>query len=134
VVFRGHCQEPVGFQCLPQCNDLTKHYNYNIMFFMIGYKLFRVRKNGTIGSLFINRKAVVPINKWLKSEEHPTKGFAIRAGWHITHAPVAPHLSKKGRCWYKVEFKNYQKLKRPKNQGGMWYLAKCMRVIGEMNE
>ncbi len=96
---------------------------------MIGYKLFRTRKNGTIGSLFINRKAILPIGQWIDADTFPTKGFAIRPGWHITHSPCAPHLSMKGRCWYKVEFKDYHKLKRPEAQGGVWYIANKMRII-----
>lgn len=56
------------------------------------YKLFRVRKDGTIGPLFINRKLVVVPGQWMEAESHPTKGFALRPGWHCTLAPVAPHL------------------------------------------
>jgi len=96
---------------------------------MIGYKLFRVRKNGTLGSLFINAKAVIPFNKWLTAETYPTKGFAVRPGWHITHAPIAPHLSMKGRQWYKVEFKSFETIIRPEKQGGRWFIAKKMRVL-----
>jgi hypothetical protein len=99
---------------------------------MIGYKLFRVRADGTLGSLFINRKAVIPLGKWLKSATYPTKGFALRPGWHITNSPVAPHLSMKNRKWYKVEFKNFEKIVRPANQGGLWYLAKNLRVLEEV--
>ena len=51
------------------------------------YKLFRVRKDGTLGPLFINRRQVVPIGEWLTAEEHRTKGFAFRPGWHCTARP-----------------------------------------------
>ena len=40
---------------------------------MVGYKLFRVRKDGTLGSLFINKKEVLPIGEWIKSKSYPTK-------------------------------------------------------------
>ncbi|MCK9458427.1 MAG: hypothetical protein M0R80_02140 [Proteobacteria bacterium] len=96
---------------------------------MIGYKLFRMRKNGTLGSLFINRKAIIPIGQWIDAKEYPTKGYSFRPGWHIACAPC-PHLSMKGRLWYKVEFKDYYEFKRPAGQGGKWYIAQKMRVLG----
>lgn len=34
---------------------------------MITYKLFRQRKDGTLGSLFINRKARLPEGVWLQA-------------------------------------------------------------------
>ena len=96
---------------------------------MISYKLFRVRKDDSIGSLFINRKARLPLNRWLKAEKHPTKGFAFRPFWHCTSQPNAPHLSMKGRRWFKVEMKEFEKFERPANQGGVWYLAKKIRIL-----
>ena len=95
----------------------------------IGYKLFRLRKDGTLGSLFINRRAVLPIGKWMKNECHPTKGFALRPYWHITSQPNAPHLSMKGRVWMRVEMRKFIEQKRPANQGGLWYLAEWIRII-----
>ena len=96
---------------------------------MIAFKLFRLRKNGTLGSLFINRKAIIPIGKWLLAENYPTKGYKVRPGWHSTSNPEAPHLSMRGRIWMKVEIMDYKKLMRPKNQGGLWYLSKWIRVL-----
>ena len=97
---------------------------------MIGYKLLRVRKNKTLGSLFINRKQVLPMDTWLEAEDHPTKGFAHRPGWHITATPNAPHLTIKGRVWACVEFDgNIQELKRPERQGGLWFLASRMKIV-----
>lgn len=96
---------------------------------MITYKLFRVRKDGSLGSLFIDRKTKLPLNKWLPAKSHPTKGFAERPFWHCTSKPEAPHLSMKGRRWFRVEIKNFTEFKRPKNQGGKWYLAKKMRIL-----
>lgn len=92
------------------------------------YKLFKVRKNGTIGPLFINRKQVIPIGEWVKAGDFPTKGYAHRPGWH-TAPEKAKHLSEKGRAWYKVEIKNYYKFNRPKNQGGYWLIADKMKVL-----
>lgn len=95
---------------------------------MIAYKLFRERKDGTLGPLFINRKLRVPIGVELEAEDHPTKGYAHRPGWHCTHKPIAPHLSEKDRVWAEVEIEDYTEFKRPITQGGLWYLANRMKV------
>ena len=96
----------------------------------IAYKVLRVRRDGSLGPLFINRNLVVPIGAWLESEDHPTPGFAHRPGFHVAPKPFAPHLSLKGRVWMRVEVANYRKLWRPQFQGGAWLLAKRMRVLG----
>lgn len=96
------------------------------------YKLFRKRKNGTIGPLFINRRQVIPIGQWLKAEDHPTKGYARRPGWHAARTPHAPHLSTKGRTWYEVEVKDAAPLKRPASQGSEWLIARSIRVLKEV--
>ncbi len=41
--------------------------------------------------------------------------------------PEAPHLSKKGRVWVKVEIKEVEEFIRPESQGGMWYLAQNIK-------
>lgn len=96
---------------------------------MIAYKLFKTRKDGSIGPLFINASLRIPIGKWLPAEEHPTKGFAFRPGWHCTHAPYAPHLSERGRRWYRVEIRGAVEHQRPESQGGLWYTAEKMKVL-----
>jgi hypothetical protein len=96
---------------------------------MIAYKLIRQRKDGTFGPLFINRKQRIEKNVWLQAECYPTKGYKIRPRWHCTSKPEAPHLSNKGRVWVKVEIEEYEKLERPVSQGGLWYLAKKLRVL-----
>ena len=101
---------------------------------MIAYKLIRLRKDGTLGPLFINKRQVIPIGVWLDAEEHKTKGYAFRPGWHVTLKPIAPHLSKNGRVWCKVEVEDYVEIKRPENQGGTWLLAQKMKVIGMIKE
>lgn len=93
-----------------------------------GYKLLRVRKNGTISPLFINKKQLLPIGKWLKAEAHKTPGYAFRPGWHAVSKPLAPHLSKKDRAWYKVILRGVEKYKRPKNQGESWLIARWMKI------
>ena len=95
------------------------------------WKLFRVRKDGTLGSLFINRRAVIPVGEWLMAACHPKAGFKVRAGWHAAGEPVAPHLSQRGRVWREVLIRGWERLERPKSQGGLWYLGKEMMVIPE---
>lgn len=96
---------------------------------MIVYKLFKKRKDGSLGSLFINKKQKLPLNKWLECEDHPTKGYAHRPYWYYTSKPETPHLSMKNREWYMVEIYDYEEFNRPKNQGGKWFLAKNMEIL-----
>lgn len=96
---------------------------------MIGYKLFRLRKDGTLGPLFINRKQRITVGVTYKAEEHLTKGFAFRPGWHICSEKNAPHLSKEGRVWAKVSFSDYTSHVRPESQGGLWYTANKMKIV-----
>ena len=96
---------------------------------MRGYKLLRLRKDGTLGPLFINRTQRIPVGTWLRASAHPTKGYAFRPGWHGTLTPDAPHLRQGGdRVWAEVEFRGAKLYLRPKSQGGTWILAKEMRV------
>ena len=100
----------------------------------IAYKLFRKTKDNRITSLFINKTRNLPLGIWMEADNHPTKGFAERPGWHCTAEPVAPHLKmvlKSGevRVWKKVMIEDYSEFKRPENQGGLWYLAKRMKIL-----
>lgn len=101
---------------------------------MIAYKLFRVRKNGTLGSLFINRKAVLEPGVWLEAETYPTRGYALATGWHCCTRPGAPHLSTNGRQWWLVEIEDVASRLRPASQGGMWYVARKMRILERVEE
>ena len=96
---------------------------------MIGYKLLNERKDGSLGPLFINRKQRIPLGTWLPAEDHPTKGYAHRPGWHVLLQPVAPHLSEKGRVWCKVEAQDCTEFTRPVSQGGKWVLAQRMKLL-----
>lgn len=98
----------------------------------LAYKLFRKRKNGTLGPLFINRKQIVDIGIEYAAEEHRTKGFAFRPGWHCCKEPLAPHLSKKDRVWCLVDIKDHTEHQRPASQGGVWYTANSLKVIKEL--
>jgi hypothetical protein len=99
---------------------------------MVAYKLFRKLKNGDIAPLFINKKQRLKENIWYNSELHPTAGFQVRQGWHCTLAPLAPHLSTKGRVWKKVEVENIEYYDRPESQGGTWILAGKLKIIGDL--
>lgn len=101
---------------------------------MIAYKLLKKRKDGSIGPLFINAKQRIPVGEWLEAEDHPTKGFAHRPGWHCTMNQSAPHLTMKPRgglprVWARVEVKDFKKYQRPESQGGTWLLAQHMKVL-----
>ncbi len=96
---------------------------------MKAYKLCRQKKNGDITPLFINKTKPLPFDEWLEAECYPTKGFAVRPFWHCTSEPKAPHLSTKGRVWVSIEMEDYQNFQRPDNQGGLWYLAKKIKLI-----
>jgi hypothetical protein len=99
------------------------------------YKLFKKRKNGTLGSLFINARAVLDLDVWMEAKPHRKKGFAFRPGWHCTFAPFAPHLTKNNnRVWGEVEVEDYTIFKRPETQGGLWILAKKMKIVKELTE
>lgn len=98
------------------------------------YKLMRLRKDNTLGSLFINRNEVYPIDKWLEANFYPTKGFAEREGWHCCFEMNAPHLKEKlangeQRVWVECEIKDWEKYDRPESQGGAWILAKWMKIV-----
>lgn len=99
---------------------------------MKAFKLLRKRRDGTLGPLFINRQQVIPLGVWLPAEDHPTKGFAHRPGWHCAKEPVAPHLSTKGRVWCAVEVEDVRTFERPICQGGVWLLANKMKVVEEL--
>lgn len=92
------------------------------------YKLVSLRKDGSIGPLFIDKSFRFPIGKWLKCKSIHKKGFKYRPGFHACSALNAPHLSKKNRVWVEVSLKNVEKHNRPDNQGGLWYVAKEMRI------
>ena len=92
------------------------------------YKLFALRRDGSIGPLFINRRQRIQSGRWLQAETHPTKGFKVRGGWHAVALPVAPHLSPKGRVWREVWLDGVTSIPNPDHQGGRWYIADRMRL------
>ncbi len=100
----------------------------------VGYKLVRQMADGSLSPLFINKKSRLAIGEWLPAEIFPTKGFAVRPGWHCTTKPVAPHLVRnpKGgrpRVWVEVLLKDFTNTTRPESQGGTWILANEMKIL-----
>jgi len=104
---------------------------------MIAYKLVRKMADGRLSSLFVNKQARLPLNVWLRAENHvqlaSNAGLANRPGWHCTREPKADHLSMEGRVWVKVELKGVEEFPRPVNQGGTWLIAEYMRIIKEIS-
>lgn len=100
----------------------------------------RLRRDGSLGSLFIDRKAVIPIGEWLAAKCIPTDGFAVREGWHCCFdTKSAPHLKEKlasgeQRVWVECEVKDYTTYDRPESQGGCWILANKMKIIKILKE
>ena len=106
---------------------------------MKAYKLVRKLKDGKLYPLFINKKVPTPIGVWLPAECHPTKGYAVRQGWHCCFTPYAPHLSMKlssgeQRVWIEAEIEDYSTYDRPESQGGAWILAQKIKILREISE
>lgn len=97
------------------------------------YKLVRKMKDGSLAPLFIDKRYRFEPNVWKVAECFPTKGFAVRQGWHCCFTPVAPHLSEKKRVWVEVEVKDYETYDRPESQGGKWVLSQNMKFIKELS-
>jgi hypothetical protein len=96
----------------------------------IAYKLFRLRADGSLGPLFINRSQRVPVGLWVDAENHPTKGYALRPGWHCAAEPVAPHLKQSSeRVWARCEIADFYPFTRPAHQGGEWLIAQRLKVL-----
>ena len=104
---------------------------------MLAYKLLKLRKDGSVGPLFINAKSRLERHVWMTAETFPTKGFAVRKGWHCCLEPKAPHLklelaSGERRQWWMVEIEDYEEYDRPESQGGTWLLANRMKLIAPL--
>jgi len=77
-----------------------------------GYKMLEQDlRTGKLYPLFINKYKPTEVGTWIPAENVPTKGYAVRPGWHIgTGAPFAPQLldangryrSRRGKCFRRV--------------------------------
>lgn len=106
---------------------------------MRAYKLMAVRRDGTLGPLFINRRQVIPIGEWLPAEDHPTVGFARRPGWHCTPTTdthLAPSAKgHKRRVWAEVEIGEHTTHEYTcRGKVTPWLLANAMRVIRVLDQ
>lgn len=104
---------------------------------MKAYKLLRKKKDGLLYPLFIHKTYSTPVGEWMPAECYPTKGFAVRKGWHCCFIPYAPHLkielaSGERRVWVEVEVEDWESYDRPESQGGSWILAQQMKVVREI--
>ena len=100
---------------------------------MRAYKLVRI-KNGKLYPLFIGRKKETKVGEWLHAECIPTKGFAVRIGFHCCFLHLAPHLKTKlcngeQRVWVECDVEDWKSYDRPESQGGSWILAQNMKVL-----
>ena len=105
---------------------------------MKAYNLWSTLSDGNLYPLFIHKTYSTPFGEWMQAECYPTKGFAIRKGWHCTFIPLAPHLSIKlangeQRVWVECEVEDYSTYNRPESQGGTWILAQKMKVVRELS-
>lgn len=97
---------------------------------IVAYKLFTLRKDKSLGPLFIDKKLRIPIGEWMIAESHLTKGFSFRPGFHTLLQMEAPHLKMMdNRVWAKVEIEEYEFFHRSEAYGGKWALANRMRVL-----
>ena len=99
---------------------------------MRAWKLLRKRKDETYGPLFIHQRLKMLPRVWYVAEDHPTKGYAHRPGFHCLLKPEAPHLTEKKRVWCEVEIGHYKYFTRPEAQGGRWVLAQQMQILEEL--
>ena len=100
---------------------------------MTAYKLLRTKKDELLYPLFIDKTTPTPIGIWMEAECHPTKGFAIRQGWHCCFEMNAPHLKQElangeKRIWVECEVEDFTTYDRPESQGGAWILAQRMKI------
>lgn len=98
------------------------------------YKLLRKRKNGTLGSLFVDRRTVLVTGQWYEAVNHQPRSLKERPGWHCLLRPCAPHLSSRDRVWCEVMVRDVAVLSRPASQGGAWLLAREMRIERELSQ
>lgn len=99
---------------------------------MKAYKLVRQLKDGNLYPLFIDKRTPIEFGVWKQAECFPTKGFAVRKGYHTTVRPLAPHLAMElangeKRVWVECEVEDYTFFERPKKQGGTWCLAQRIK-------
>jgi hypothetical protein len=95
------------------------------------YKLFRKRKDGTLGPLFIGASQRITIGEWMEAEDIPTKGFAHRPGWHAGLVPETHIQENDNRVWCECLIKDYYPFQLNSKQKE-WQIAKWLKVVKEL--
>lgn len=75
-----------------------------------GYKLFEMDECGNLYALFIDKNTIMPIGEWLLAGNFPTKGFALRPGFHIGEIPAAPWLMSANGTYKSQRRKNWKRV------------------------
>ena len=75
-----------------------------------GFKLFEQDEFGNLYALFIDKNTIMPIGEWLKAGSYPTKGFAVRSGYHIGQIPSAPWLMSANGIYKSQRRKNWNRV------------------------
>ena len=106
---------------------------------IIAYKLFRERKDGSIGSPFINKKQRLELNTPYLAKAYNKSGFKFRPGWHCCQNPIAPHIktnpkSGEKRVWYKVAITDVTVIERSEKYGGNWLLAQNLTILERVDQ
>ena len=96
------------------------------------YKLFEQdMRTGKLYPLFIGKGKEVPTGVWLEAESIPTKGYALRPGWHIgAELPDAPWL----KGYDPAHPEGVYKSKRGKSFRRVWCLVTYPTAINYQTE
>lgn len=104
---------------------------------MIAFKLMRVNTDGTVSPLFIGRDRKYELDTWYDAESIQRNGFKFRPGFHCCSTTSAPHIKRElksgeTRTWVQVQISDFEQIKRPESQGGLWYIAKKIKFVAIM--
>lgn len=73
---------------------------------------------------------------WYEAEDAQPKELKNRVGFHCARKPSVPHIKIiPGKVvWVEVEIDDYELINRPESQGGIWYLARFLKINRELDE
>jgi hypothetical protein len=95
-----------------------------------GWKVFRVRDDGTLGSLFFGRRRVLLRGQWLGAHKGlHLSSLAYRPGWHVLLRRSAPWLTSKKdrRVMLRVEARGVISV-YVSPRGVPWLIAQEIRI------
>jgi hypothetical protein len=90
---------------------------------MIAYKLFRVRRDGSIGPLFINRNLRIPVGVPLPAEAHRTPKFWLAVYTRKRIDQKRDNRSRSVQMWIVQEF-----------VAGKWFTCKSFSTEAQAQE